>query len=110
MSIYIFIHQFLFICNKGSVYTLPIQKNVLKDDFEISQSSPKGVISEIGDAIWRQGYAYILSMGRGCVRVENTHSFFTTPTPHRCTAISVGAFRDHPAIDPLSYAIAPRTT
>jgi hypothetical protein len=40
------------------------------------QSGSKGVISEIGVVDWRRVYVYILSMGRGCVRVINTYSFF----------------------------------
>jgi hypothetical protein len=50
------------------------KKDVSRGDFGFSQSGPKGVISEIGIIEW--GYAYILSMGRGGVRVENTYSFF----------------------------------
>jgi hypothetical protein len=53
------------------------QKSRLRGDFGSLQSGPKGVISEIGDAFWRQGYAYILSMGRDCVRVENTPGFLS---------------------------------
>jgi hypothetical protein len=47
---------------------------VSRGDFGVSQSGPKGVISEIG--IMRWGYAYILSMGKDGVRVENTPGFF----------------------------------
>jgi hypothetical protein len=50
------------------------QKSCLRGDFGISQSGPKGVISEIGFVRW--GYAYILSMGKDRVRVINTSGFF----------------------------------
>jgi len=50
------------------------QKNCLKGDFGILQSYYEGVKSEIG--IMRWGYAYILSMGKDGVRVENTPGFF----------------------------------
>ena len=46
------------------------QKNRLRGDFGVLQNGPKGVISEIGV------YVYILSMGKGYCRVENTSSFF----------------------------------
>jgi hypothetical protein len=52
------------------------KKDVSRGDFGVLQKGPKGVISEIGDAFWSQIYAYILSMGKGCVCVENTSSFF----------------------------------
>jgi len=32
------------------------QKILLREDFESSQSGPKGVILEIGDAFWSQVY------------------------------------------------------
>ena len=46
------------------------KKDRLRGDFGFLQSGPKGVISEIGV------YVYILSMGKGGVRVENTPHFF----------------------------------
>ena len=52
------------------------KKDRLRGDFGILQRGPKGVISEIGDAIWSQVYVYILSMGKGDVRVENISNFF----------------------------------
>jgi hypothetical protein len=53
------------------------QKILLRGDFESLQSGPKGVISEIGDAIWSQVYVYILSMGRDRWRVENIPGFLS---------------------------------
>lgn len=55
-------------------------------------------------------YVYILSMRRDCVSVENTHSTKIFLRARRWTAIGVGAYRDHTAIDPLSTAIDPRST
>ncbi len=83
------------------------KKDVSRGDFEILQSYYKGAKSKNGVAFWSQVYVYILSMGRGCVCVENIHSFFTLTAPHRWTAISVGAVRDHSARGALSNAIGP---
>jgi hypothetical protein len=52
------------------------KKDRLRGDFGILQSGSKGIISEIGIVDWRRVYVYILSMGRGGVRVKNTYSFF----------------------------------
>ena len=52
------------------------KKDRLRGDFGVLQSGLKGVILEIGVAFWRQVYVYILSMGRGGVRVENIPGFF----------------------------------
>jgi len=83
------------------------KKDLLRGDFGFLQRGPKRVISEIGFAFWRQGYAYILSMGKGVVRIGNTSSFFVPTTAHRWTAISVGAVRNQIAIGTLSNAIGP---
>ena len=84
------------------------KKDRLRGDFGPLQSRHKGVISKIG--LHCGGYAYILSMGKGSVRVENTHSFAFFLPPRRWTAIGVGAVRHQTAIGPLSNASAPRTT
>lgn len=55
-------------------------------------------------------YVYILSMVERCLSGENTHSTKIFLPARRWTAIGVGALRDHPAIDPLSTAIDPRST
>jgi hypothetical protein len=84
------------------------QKDRLRGDFGPLQSGCKGGILKIG--LCCGGYAYILSMGRDCVRVENTHSYKIFLPPRRWTAIGVGAVRHQTAIGPLSNASAPRTT
>ena len=69
------------------------KKDRLRGDFGVLQSGPKGVISEIGV------YVYILSMGRGGVRVENTLDFFfAQPRPIDGPQLAW----EHLAIDPLS--------
>ena len=52
------------------------KKDRIRGDFGILQSGPKGVILKIGVVDWSQVYVYILSMGRGGVRVMNTWGFF----------------------------------
>jgi hypothetical protein len=52
------------------------KKDLLRGDFGALQSCYEGVISKIGIACWSQVYVYILSMGKGVVRVEHTSSFF----------------------------------
>jgi hypothetical protein len=84
------------------------QKDRLRGDFGPLQSGRKGVISKIG--LCCGGYAYILSMGKDCVRVENTHSYKTFCAARRWTAIGVGAVRHHPATAPLSTARGPIPT
>jgi hypothetical protein len=85
------------------------QKDRLRGDFGPLQSGRKGVISKIG--LCYGGYAYILSMGRDCVRVENTHSFaffFATPSMDRNWRGSAPqSDRHHPATAPLSSARGP---
>ena len=56
------------------------QKSLLKVRVEILQRGSKGVISKFGIAFWSQVYVYILSMGKGCVFVVNTYSFFCAAT------------------------------
>lgn len=56
------------------------QKSLLKVKVETLQRDPKGVISKFGIAFWSQVYVYILSMGKGCVFVVNTYSFFCAAT------------------------------
>jgi len=56
---------------------------------------------------WKCGYAYIRSMGKDRVSVEHTHLFFTSTTPRRWTAISMGALRCQTAIGSLSTAGVP---
>jgi hypothetical protein len=84
------------------------QKDVLRGDFGPLQSGRKGVISKMW--LCCGGYAYILSMGKDRVCVENTHSAQIFLPPRRWTAIGVGAVRHQTAIGPLSNASAPRTT
>ena len=52
------------------------KKDVSRGDFGFYENVSKGVISKIEDAFWSQVYVYILSMGKDCVCVENTSSFF----------------------------------
>ena len=52
------------------------KKDRLRGDFGILQSYYEGVKSEFGFANWSQVYVYILSMGKGDVRVENISNFF----------------------------------
>jgi hypothetical protein len=82
------------------------QKDRLRGDFGPLQSRHKGVISKIG--LHCGGYAYILSMGKDRVRVENTHSFAFFLPPRRWTAIGVGALRDQTATTPLPPRYHPR--
>jgi hypothetical protein len=49
-------------------------------------------------------------MGKDCVSVENTYSTKIFLRARRWTAIGVGAYRDHTAIDPLSTARDPTST
>jgi hypothetical protein len=46
-------------------------------------------------------------MGKDCVSVEHTHLFFTSTTPRRWTAITMGALRRRNAIGSLSTDIVP---
>ena len=71
------------------------QKIVLKEILGFYKVGAKGLF-------WNLGYAYIRSMGKDRVFVENTHSFFALPTARRLTAITVGALRYQTAIVPLS--------
>ena len=48
-----------------------------------------------------------LSGRRDCLSVEHIHSFFSTTTPRRWTAISMGAIRRRNAIGSLSTAGVP---
>jgi hypothetical protein len=59
---------------------------------------------------WKRGYAYIRSMGRDYVVVEHTYLFFTSTTPRRWTAITMGALRYQTAIGSLSTASVPIST
>lgn len=109
---------------------------MLRGDFGPLQSEAKGVISKMWNAMWGKRrtnvgtdgddggnvygqrsvdrnvivYVYILSMRRDCVSVESTHSTKIFLRARRWTAIGVGAYRDHPAIDPLSTARDPTST
>ena len=75
------------------------KKDRLRGDFGVLQSSPKGVISEIGVAFWSQVYVYILSMVKRCVCVENTPGFFfAQPRPIDGPQLAW----EHSAIDPLT--------
>ena len=67
------------------------------------QSGAKRAISKINFILWV--YAYILSMCKGCVCVMNTIDCCAPHTPHRWTAITVGALRAHTARGPLSTMI-----
>ena len=55
-------------------------------------------------------YVYILSMVKRCLSGKNTHSTKIFLRARRWTAIGVGAYRDHTAIDPLSTARDPTST
>ena len=55
-------------------------------------------------------YEYIRSMGKDCLRVENTYLFCTPTAPHRWTAIGMGAIRYQTAIGALSNDSVPRLT
>lgn len=109
---------------------------MLREDFRSLQRRVKGVISKTWNAMWGKRrtnvgtdgddggnvygqrsvdgnvivYVYILSMRRGCVSVENTHSTKIFLPARRWTAIGVGAYRDHIAIDTLSTARDPTST
>lgn len=83
------------------------QKSLLRGSFEALQRWRKGVSSKIGITFWSQIYAYILSMGKDRIVVENTHSFAFFCAARRWTANGVGAVHHHPAIDPLSTARDP---
>lgn len=84
------------------------QKDRLRGDFGPLQSGRKGVISKMW--LCCGGYAYILSMGKDSVRVENTHSFAFFLPPRRWTAIGVGAGHHQTAIGSLSTARGPIPT
>ena len=79
---------------------LSAQKGVLEEILRVYNVGAKGVK-------WKRGYAYIRSMGRDRSSVENTRLFFTTTTPRRWTAISMGALRRRNAIGSLSTDIVP---
>jgi len=84
-----------------SMYILCLyKKSLLKEDFGFLQRKSKGVIRKMQIYYWV--YAYILSMVRGCLRVENMAHFIIIKTVHRWTAITVGVFRYRFAIIPLS--------
>jgi hypothetical protein len=56
------------------------------------------------------GYAYILSGRKDCISVKHIYLFFTSTTPHRWTAIGMGADRYQTAIGALSNDSVPRLT
>ena len=109
---------------------------MLRGDFRALQRGAKGVILKTWNAMWDKRrtnvgtdgddggnvygqrsvdgnvivYVYILSMVKRCVSAVNIHSTKIFLPARRWTAIGVGAYRNHTAIDPLSTAIDPRST
>lgn len=89
----------------ASTTILSTQKGVLKEILRFYKVVPKWVKWNFAN---KYGvYAYIRSMGRDRVSVENTHIFFATTTPRRWTAIGMGADRHQTAIGSLSTAGVP---
>ena len=86
---------------KSLVYTFVDTKRSYKRRFWIYAKWGKRGYFENWESFYGV-YAYILSMCRGCVCVMSTIDCCAPPTPHRWTAITVGAIRAHPARGPLS--------
>ena len=93
------------------------KKDRLREDFGVLQSGPKGVILKIGvgirglDGVEIRGLVKYISIYCRWVEIVvalRIHRAFLSPTtPHRWTAIGVGAVRERSARDPLSNAIVP---
>ena len=90
------------------VYTFRHKKFCLKEILRLYNVGVKWVKWKCG---YKYGvYVYIRSMGRDRLRVKNIYLFFTSTTPHRWTAIGMGADRYQTAIGALSNDSVPRLT
>jgi len=83
-----------------------MQKDVLKEIFEILQESVKWVKWNL----WIVGMRIYCRWCKGVCVLRIYLLFFTPQSPHRWTAAIMGADRDQIAIGPLTTASAPRST